>query len=456
MRKFTLRSRTALSSFVLGSFLALSLISNVVQAQQSVRKYATRQTTKDGGILGLGSYSATGSAVDNDPQTRSDIAITLGVGYWKEQILDFNTAGATGAYATTITGTTPITVKILLPTSVLTLISEVEVQAITGLNRTGSGIPVIDPYVWNYTNVGTAYSGASLLGLLNGAGEVEITLTPGAAFQGIRVRLTSLVAAAANTGVFHAYIKETAPGNVVCSQPIDILSGVRAGTVVGGIANATGFVDNAWSAIDNNMATFAQVNTGAQVLSEVFHTTIFNTASKVGDSVRVVIQDPGAGLLDLTALSGFTINLYNGSNPVPVQTILNNSPLLNLRLLTGPGNINELVAATTAVYDRVEIKMGGVASALASLRIYEVGRKNAGVTLTAAQNPVYVYAGQPYSVTATVTNGDNIVWYDAAVAGNVVTTTSNIATTLAQAGSQVDYYAATSRNGCSECLIANK
>lgn len=413
-----------------------------------VRSYATRQTTFAGGVDLFGSFNNLGNAVDGNPQTASSYNLGVGVGAYREQVVDFNTANSTASYATTIAANTPITVKVDLPAGLLGLLSGIEVQAITGLVRNGDG-SIFNPYVWNYSNVGTSYTNAAIAGLVSGAGSTEITITPTAAYQGIRVRISGLVGLAFGVSFYDAYVKVPATGNVACSNRIDVLSGVKAGTVVGGIANATGSVANPWDVVDASLTTYAQVRTGVQLLSQAYHTTIFNTPSKVGDTLKVLYSDPNNSILELALLNGFKINLYNGSSTTPAQTIINTSSLLTLRVLDSATAKAYIVAVPTVVFDRVEIVIGGVANAFSELNVYDVNRENAGVTLTAAQANIYVYAGQNYTLGATSITDDPVVFYDAATNGNIVPATT-IASTTAQAGTVLSYYAGTTRNGCTE------
>src|SRR5699024_1558381 len=140
------------------------------------------------------------------------------------------------------------------------------------------------------------------------------TIVPNVDFQGIRIRLTSILDVGASMSLFHAYILEDAI--LPCDEKdkaIDILSGVRAGAV--DLANATGTVNNPWNAIDGNPNTYTEINTGAQVLSEVYHTTIFQTASRSNQVTQMILQNPDGGLLDLGLLNDFTIQpLFKNSS----------------------------------------------------------------------------------------------------------------------------------------------
>src|SRR5690606_24796794 len=190
-------------------------------------------------------------------------------------------------------------------------------------------------------------------------------------FNGVYLSLTSVLSVGQSLDLFHAYIMEDA--QVSCSEadmPIDVLSGVRAGTVVGGIANATGEVINSWGMVDGSGPT--TLNVGVQLLSEVFHTTIFSTPSRPHQIVKIIFEDPGGGLLDLGLLTGLKIQPYLGNTAVGLP--LNESTLLSLRLLPGSSGIAELTVPVAGSFDRIEISMGGVLGALASLTLHEVSR----------------------------------------------------------------------------------
>src|SRR5690606_29771255 len=196
---------------------------------------------------------------------------------------------------------------------------------------------------------------------------------------------------------------------------------VRAGTAVGGIANATGGVTNPWDVIDGDLNTYALMSTGVQALSEVYNTTIFQTASRPNQVAKVVMQNPGGGLLDLSLLNGLNIQPYLGSTAVGGP--INNSTLLSLRLLPGASDIYELIVPVAGSFDRIEIKMGGVAGALNDLRIYEVSRlpELPVVNGLNADGVFLTCMGAPAVLSATAPNGNTIKWYTAPTGGTAAT-----------------------------------
>lgn len=359
-------------------FAVMVLLLGVVnegRGQDKVRRYATRQHDFSIALLGLGgSIDNASNAVNGNPRDASTLRFLLGAAglTYAEQVVDFNPnpAATNASGSPTFPAGTPVFIKLSLPANLLGVLTGIVIQPITNLRNAG-GLTG-----WTYTNVGSQVTGGGLLALLNGAGESEIIITPNTSFQGVRIRLTSALGVSATSQFFHAYVMEDASATWNCEErnaPIDVLSGVRAGSVEGGIVNATGTVTNPWNARDDNTASYALISTGVQLLSEVFHTTIFASPSIPNQAVRVLLQDPGANLLDLNLLSTFQIQPYL-RNTVAGSPISGNASTVSLRLLPGSSNKYELTIPVTSSFDRIEIKMGGVAEALTQLRIYEVSR----------------------------------------------------------------------------------
>lgn len=369
-------------------------------------------------------------------------------------------------FANQVTAGTPVTVKLGLPSSLISLLAKVEVQAFTNLHTSGGN--------WTADAAGDALTDASLLGVLNGAGDQEFTFTPksgatNVAYDGVWVKIGG-ISIAQSLNVYGAYTTATGPASnpaVACSSPVDVLSGVRAGTVIGGIANAIGTVTNPLNAIDNDptYSTYTEMNVGAQVLSQVYHTTIFNSLSQTGDYVRMVLQKPGGGLLDLNAITNFTIQLYNGTTPVG-SAINSSSGLLSLSLLPGTaGNekyqLDLVPPAASGIFDRVDIQVGGLAAVglVPGLRVYDVKRLIA--------NPGVNIDGSP-AVTKTVCEGSTSTfsinntqscttykWYDAATGGNLLATGTSYSPAAAGLSLTTDnkYYVEASRDGCTETTV---
>jgi hypothetical protein len=355
---------------VVGMLLVLGSLGVKAQCLPQVRKYATVQRTFNSLTASINNAQ---SAIDGNPLTYSTLNVPVGLLNLLSatQYLEFTSGN------TYLPANTPVTIKLSLPTSVLGVIDNVSIQATEKLRYDNGALGVGARYLAD--GVGPKYSGAPLLNLLNGSGELEITIIPTLPFQGVSISIASVLGLAVSAKVYDAYYYQNGPINETCNGNVDVLSGIRSGTVVGGIANATGVVSNPLNAIDNDPSnTYATLDLGIQVLSEVFHTTVFKSIAQAGDAVQMIIQKPEGGLLDLNLLNGFSVRMYNGGTPV--GTAFSSSSGLSLTLLPGSTAGNEKYTLTIPVpksagaFDRVELKMGGVllASLIPGLRIYDV------------------------------------------------------------------------------------
>ncbi len=465
---------TLLKSHVINTFtcLAFFFISTGHSYSQTYKKrtYANFQGVYRTGLFVLGAESVFGSianaplATDNSPRTGSTIEIPLGLLGTASvtQFLEFTTSGS---YTTprNIGAGTNVAVKFKIPASLLGLLDGIEIGSFMGLQPKSKLVTGATAFLgtgpgnaagYNATTRYPIYSGTTLLNAINGAGEVELILTPAQVYNGVYVTLSGNgLSLALHSQVFHAYILEDAPLNcATMNQVIDVLSGVKGNSLVNA-ASATGSVTFPWDAVDvdPSFTTYSTLSTGAQVLSNVFETFIFETPSSAGDSIKMVIQDPGGGLLNLSALKGFTIQPYLGNVAVG-SPITNVGTFLSLKLLAGASNKYELSVAIPVSFDRIEIKMGGLADALNGLRIYDLKRViEAPIIYSNSTNvtndTVYVYYSNSLELNATTLNSsDSIRWYDAA--GNWIGNgTSYYIPSVIQEGW---YYAETTRNGCSE------
>ncbi len=201
---------------------------------------------------------------------------------------------------------------------------------------------------------------------------------------------------------------------------------------------------------------------GAQVLSEVYHTTIFSSVSQPGDKVRMVLQKPGGGLIDLGLLSNFSIQLYNGNTPVGLP-IGASSGLLTLSVLPGTaGNekrVVELTPPATDLFDRVDIQIGGVATVglVQGLRIFDVKRilpKETKIDGTVATTTTLCQGSTATLAVANPQTCTTYNWYDAAVGGTLLqagTTYTPTAASLSTSAPNI-YYVEAIRNGCNDAV----
>lgn len=398
-------------------------------------------------------------AVDGNTQNASTLEIGAALAGAAEvtQFLQFTTNGLFTSPRAIAAGTA-VHIKFTLPASLVGLANNIEIGVFTGLeavNKKINGALGTGPgnaAGYNANNMFPEYSGNTIVNTLNGAGEMEVVLTPNRDFHGVFVKLSGdNLSLALSASLFHAYILEET--SLTCQEQnevIDVLSGVRGNGSLN-VASATGSVTDAWKAIDHDPSedTYSIINTGLQVLGQVYQTVIYSTPSKPGDSVRIVLQDVGGGLLDLDLLRGFTIQPYMSQYPVG-PPITNISSLMSLRLLEGVGNKYELVTAIPVAFDRVEIIMGGVSDALKKLRLYNMERFRPAPFILSnhvdfTNDTLHVAEGNSILLEAPpIDPTDEVNWYDAD--GNLVATGDTyFIPSVIKDGL---YYARTARNGC--------
>jgi len=302
---------------------------------------------------GFGSVSLSNNAkaVDADPSTASTLSITNVLGASSiTQYLEFSTDGTDNGKRL-LPAATPVVIKVSIPSSFLTVAATIEIGTFVGLNTT--------------TKVATRSSlySASTIGLLNGAGAIEIPLTPAQAYNGVYVKFSApVISVGASAEIYGAYILEENPSNIECDKGIDVLTGVNGA----GLLNATSSVSNPYAAIDADpaYATYATINTGLQAVNEAYLTAIFAKEGQPLDSVKVV-YDGGGGL---SLLSGFTIQPYLGN--VAAGGAFNNG---NVTIKQIP-NTTKLEASfpVSTIFDRVKISWGGLLAIGTELHIYNV------------------------------------------------------------------------------------
>ncbi|OKS88452.1 immunoglobulin domain-containing protein [Mucilaginibacter polytrichastri] len=430
----------------LALLLCIAGISGVARAQCTypVRRYATSQQVNAGALTSVTNPT---NAADGNITTYSVINRPLGVGslITVTQFLSFSSQIISG---------TPVTVKVNIPASLVALLGGVTIQPFTGLKN-----DISTGFTWQATAAGSATTLSSLVGVANGAGDMELTITPTANYDGVWVTMSG-VAIGQSMNLYDAYVMQATPAVADCGTALDVLSGVRAGGV--SLVNATGSVTNPTNAIDNSLSTYATLNLGAQVLSEVYLTAIFNTPSQPGDVVRMILQNnSGSGVINLGALSNFTIQLYNGSTAVGAP-ILSNSTNLSLTLLPGTTGNEEYQLdikslPTGTAFDRVDIQLGGVAAVGTALRIYDIKRLPATPVTTiggtvAASQTICQGSTATLAINNAQPNCTTYSWYSTATGGTAITTgtsytppAGSLSTTAANT-----YYVQASRTGCTE------
>ena len=413
MNVFTRCSETfkTLAAFLL--LVCCSFIVNTARAQtQYQRVYANSQTNSNSI---LGTYVANpGSAADGNPQTSSTITTPLLLGSVYQQ-LAFSSGLATG---------TAVHLKMEVDGSVLALLGSNTLQFYN--NNTAIGSPV------------ALANGLLGLQLLKGANQYEFILNAPPGANAIRVTLNSVLSVAGVVKVFDAYYNTNAAGAVNCGQVADELHGVVDPL---GLLGGLTAVNNPALAIDGNSSTYSTLAPLVGALEYSQQTFIFPGLSQAGDSVRVLISQPAA-ILDANLLSNLQVVAYNGDDSVGVFSGANG--LLTLRLLGGATSQSVLSFAPAAVFDRVQVRFGGVVQALNSLNIHEVQRVIPVPALSAGSTAPVICTGGTVTLNATVPVNETISWYNPS---KVVTATGASYTTPALTA-PATYFTSASRTGC--------
>ncbi|NII81413.1 MULTISPECIES: Ig-like domain-containing protein [unclassified Pedobacter] len=433
----------------------------VAQCENTKRTYADFQGSIQygfkvlGGSLIMGTISDAGNAVNGQVKDASTLGVGLGLAGLASstQFLQFSAAGGSPR---SIPANIPVTIKISLPTEVLSVLSGVEIGTFTGLHTVAADWPLLGllgpghDAGYEATTV-PIYNSTNIAGVISGSGEVEITLTPNQIYNGIYVKLAgNLLSVALSTKLFHAYIMETTTDKIDCDEVIDVLSGVQP-TVIGGVLNATGKVTDPFNSIDSDKNSYALMDVGISVLNKIYLTAIFNKPSQPKDSVSIIIGKPGGGLLNLSLLTGFIIQPY--LNGVKAGDAFDNTgTFLNLQLFPGSTDKYVLTFPITEVYDRLEITTGGLAGVLGSLQVYDIKRKLAKPrTLIdpVAEDARAICQGE--TTTFSVNNPQACTeykWYDAETGGNLLYTGENYTPPSSLLAGDYSYYVQGSRTYC--------
>ncbi len=413
-----------------------------------VRHYAATQQVNEGLLT---SVTLQSNAADGNPATFSKLnRLVGGFGLGDVvQFLKFDNPVTPGAL---ISGGTPVTVKLTLPSGLLSIIGGVEIQPFKNLHD----VPITG---WQADAVGSATGAAALLSLLNGVGDQEITVTPSADFQGVWVKLSG-VAVGQSLGLYDAYIMKTASASFGCNTPVDVLSGSKPTGALLGIGVAVGTVLDPTYAIDANLNSYAEMKPIVSVNSMTYHTTVFGSPSQKGDTIKMTLQNSGAGLLDLALAESFSIQLYNGASPVGMP-ITYTQAQLNLLLLPLGSNRYQLPISpsSSAVYDRVEVRVTALVGAnllIDGLRIYDVTRILAKPVVNSNATATTTTICYGTATTLAVSNTQDCTtykWYNASNNNLLYTGASYALSTTLGVGTHT-YYVVASRDGCTETVTS--
>ncbi|WP_343689771.1 gliding motility-associated C-terminal domain-containing protein [Chitinophaga sp.] len=200
------------------------------------------------------------------------------------------------------------------------------------------------------------------------------------------------------------------------------------------------YVEKQDSAVDNSTATASVIHTILGIGSYVQQSLIFPAPGVKGDSVRIKLGFT-TGLADLSVLAGIQVSSSNNATANNDAVSLN-SGLLNLQLLNGNRDLI-YTFAPGAAYDRVNIRLNGLATALTALKVYSA-QIFAG-TPTVEKDTVYACAGAPATLRATGP-GTTFRWYSQPTGGTALSTGATY--TVTPTTNAIYYVEGVSSSGC--------
>ncbi|MDN5284713.1 MAG: gliding motility-associated C-terminal protein [Mucilaginibacter sp.] len=389
------------------------------------RHFATTQNNGATGLLCVGcTVTNPLNAVDANLQTYSvlNVPVSLLAGTYQELIFP---GGAVAA-------NTPLTIKLGTGDNLL------DVTALGGV--------IITPYNGNVA--GTSITAPTLASVLSNNNQVELIFSPTTAYDRVRVTLNGgLLGALSSIYLYDAFY--TTPGGApICNTPYDELHGISSALL--GLGLSVGGVVNPQNAIDADINTASTLNAGVGALGAYAQQTIvFENSSIIGDSVRITVSLPKA-ILDVGVLTNSTISTFNGNTDNNDTQQLNGS-LLRLRLLDLTANRQRLTItyAPTKVFDRVQLRLGGIASVLSTLDFYgaELVIPKPVVKINSiASDTTQVCAGSGLTLVASANAPATFNWYTTATGGTSVHTGASFPVTNINAN--ITYYVSATRAGC--------
>ena len=194
------------------------------------------------------------------------------------------------------------------------------------------------------------------------------------------------------------------------------------------------------NSVDGNATSSARLTVPVGLINGYIQQTIqFNNPGRSGDIVDVDLELPG-GLADVQLLGAISLATYNGATYNNDRIAVNN-PLITLQLLSGTRYRASVVAG--ANFDRVEIRLGGLATVLTSLDIYQATYRYKVPTISGIKT---ICSGQTTTLTANIGVGETVNWYDVATGGTSLASTAAFTTPALNAATT--YYVEITRNGC--------
>ena len=356
-----------ISLFTLTLSLSFSLYSQECP-EINARHYSDIQSFT---VVGIGNVINPNQAIDADLSTNSSINVTLGSVYQ-------NFSWSSG----TIAPGTAVSVKMGPEIGLLAISSNITIQARNGGSNVGDAV-LVD---------------GSLLSLLSGENTYEYTFVPASggipvAYDEIRITVFA-IGLGYTANIYEVYTHYQADTLPECYEAdvVDLLYGVE--NLGLGVLDVTVGVDNPWNVVDGDPATYAVMYNDIGLLARAQLTVIFSSPNKEGDLVTVHLSNPGQ-LLNIGLLDGFSIQRYNGPNPVGPELDLSNS-LISLNVINaGDEALLEITTEVGMEYDRIKFSLGGIVNVLDGMRIHEISRYSDAEVQNAEAGHLFLYPEDP-------------------------------------------------------------
>ncbi|CAI2767756.1 Ig-like domain-containing protein [Flavobacterium collinsii] len=194
------------------------------------------------------------------------------------------------------------------------------------------------------------------------------------------------------------------------------------------------------NSVDGNSATSSSLTVPIGLVNGWIQQTLqFNNPGKAGDIIDVDLALPG-GIADLNLLGVVSLATYNGATYNNDRNFINNA-LVSLQLVSGSKFRASFIAV--ANFDRIEIRLGGLVSALTTLEIYQATHRYKAPSFTGSTT---ICGGQTTTLTADIVVGESVKWYDALTGGTLLASTAAYTTPALTVNTT--YYVEVTRNGC--------
>ncbi|MBV8254859.1 MAG: gliding motility-associated C-terminal domain-containing protein [Chitinophaga sp.] len=214
-----------------------------------------------------------------------------------------------------------------------------------------------------------------------------------------------------------------------CNYATSQVSGTTLGCILCSVQNPTFSVDSSTT----NYTTLAMPV--GLLGGSIYQQLIFPNTGSATDSIQVTLGS-SVNLADVSLLAGTVLTVYNGTTRVSADTLNN---LVNLRLLN---NGQQIVATipTGAPYDRVEVRLTGLANLITSINIYGARVLYPNPTINTPNDTVCV--NNPATLTVTPVAGTSVHWYADSTSTTVLSSSNTYTTDTLRTPGTVTYWLA--------------